>query len=44
MTTQEFADSLTAEQVIRLIEIAHGELPAEIREMSDAELLEALAA
>ena len=44
MTAQEFADSLTAEQVIRLHEIAYGPLPGDIAEMSDDELLDALAA
>jgi hypothetical protein len=42
MTAQEFADSLTADQVIRLHEIAYGAIPAYIAEMSDDELLAAL--
>ena len=39
MTAQEFADSLTAEQVIRLHEIAFGAIPESIQEMSDDDLL-----
>ena len=44
MTSQEFADNLTAEQVIRLHNIAFGEIPAQIAEMTDEELLTELGA
>jgi hypothetical protein len=39
MTTQEFVDNLTSQQVSRLHDIAFGEIPSEIKEMSDDELL-----
>ena len=42
MTAQEFADSLTPEQVLKLHEIAHGPIPAEFAEMTDDELIAAL--
>lgn len=41
---QSIADSLTPEQYIKLVEVAFGELPEEIQNMSDDELLEALEA
>lgn len=44
MTAQEFANSLTSEQYIRLLDIAYGEVPAEIAEMTDEELIAALEA
>lgn len=43
MTMQEFVNSLTADQMAKLHDIAFGEIPDEIKEMSDDELLEALA-
>jgi hypothetical protein len=44
MTMQEFVDSLTSEQMARLRDIAYGEIPEEIKEMSDDELLAELMA
>lgn len=40
---QEFVNSLTADQMSKLHDIAFGEIPDEIKEMSDDELLAALA-
>lgn len=42
MTTQEFVDSLTSDQVAKLHDIAFGEIPDDIKKMSDDELLAAL--
>ena len=42
MTTQEFVDSLTSEQVAKLHDIAFGKITDEILEMSDDELLDEL--
>jgi hypothetical protein len=39
MTTQEFVDNLKSEQVAKLHDIAFGEIPSEIKAMSDDELL-----
>jgi hypothetical protein len=39
MTTQEFVDSLTSEQVAKLHDIAFGKIPDEILALSDDELL-----
>ena len=39
MTTQEFVDSLTSDQVAKLHDIAFGEIPNDIKKMSDDELL-----
>ena len=44
MTAQEFADSLTPEQVIKLHEIAHGPIQEEFSKMTDDELLAELLA
>lgn len=41
---QNIADSLTSEQYSKLLDIAHGEVPAEILAMSDDELLAELGA
>jgi hypothetical protein len=42
MTVQEFADSLTPEQTLRLHEIAYGPVPEEFADMTDDEVLAAL--
>ena len=42
MATQEFVDSLTSDQVSKLHDIAFGEIPDDIKDMSDDELLAAL--
>jgi len=42
MTTEEFANSLTSPQYVKLIKVAFGPVPAEIDNMTDEELLHAL--
>lgn len=39
---EEFVNSLTTEQYINLLNIVHGEIPAEIQSLSDDELLSKL--
>jgi hypothetical protein len=41
-TLTEFANSLTSEQYLKLVEFAHGPIPQEIKEMTDEEILEEL--
>jgi hypothetical protein len=39
---RDFANSLTSEQYLKIVEIAHGPIPQEFRDMTDDELLSAL--
>jgi hypothetical protein len=39
---EEFVNNLTSEQYLKLLDIAFGEVPADIKSLNDDELLEAL--
>lgn len=42
MTITDWVNSLTTEQYFKLLDIAHGEVPQDIRSMTDEELLKEL--